>query len=182
MATVISHAGVAVAVGTLFSRKDVPRWAWIVGAGCAVLPDLDILTFRLGVSYHHVLGHRGLSHSIMFGFLISTLVFASIVLLRGRDHGGRALWAYLLLCALSHGLLDAMTSGGSGVALLAPFSDHRHFLPWRPILAAPVSVGRFFSPRGVQVMLNEMLWIGVPCLVMVLVGTASHHCRLQRRA
>jgi len=42
----------------------------------------------------------------------------------------------LFFVAASHGLLDAMTRGGEGVALLSPFDTTRYFLFWRPIIHA----------------------------------------------
>ena len=44
----------------------------------------------------------------------------------------------------SHGVLDALTDGGPGVAFLAPFDDTRYFFPWRPIRVSPLWRG-FFS-------------------------------------
>jgi hypothetical protein len=45
------------------------------------------------------------------------------------DHGGLpnisrlSVWTYFFLAAASHGLLDAMTDGGLGVAFFAPFDE-----------------------------------------------------------
>jgi inner membrane protein len=76
------------------------------------------------------------------------------------------LWSYLFLATASHGLLDAMTDGGLGVAFFSPFENSRYFLPWRPIVVAPISIRRFFSGRGVEVMKSELLWIWVPVIVV----------------
>ena len=48
------------------------------------------------------------------------------------------------LVVASHGLLDALTDGGLGAALLWPFSDERFFAPWRPLPVAPIGA-RFWS-------------------------------------
>jgi len=50
---------------------------------------------------------------------------------------------------VSHTVLDAMTSGGLGVAALWPFDQGRHFLPWRPISVSPIGPRSFFTQRGV---------------------------------
>jgi len=55
---------------------------------------------------------------------------------------------YFFLATASHGLLDAMTDGGLGVAFFVPFDKHRYFLPWTPIRVSPIGVGRFFTDRG----------------------------------
>jgi inner membrane protein len=68
--------------------------------------------------------------------------------------------------AASHPLLDAVTDGGLGVALLWPFSNERFFAPWRPLPVAPIGA-RMLSPRGLHVVLVEMLW-SWPLLVWAL--------------
>ena len=62
-----------------------------------------------------------------------------------------------------HPLLDAMTSGGLGVALLWPWNDQRFFAPWRPILVSPFANG-FFSARGLSTLLSELCWVWLPLL------------------
>lgn len=52
--------------------------------------------------------------------------------------------------ARSHLLLDTLTDGGLGCALLWPFSTERFFAPWTPLPVAPI--GRaFLSAEGVRV-------------------------------
>jgi inner membrane protein len=128
-----------------------------------------VLAFKLGIPYEHMLGHRGITHSIPFGFgagmLLGYLFFR-------RKNPLRQGWILpgiaLSLCWISHGLLDGMTNGGLGVAYFAPFDAHRYFLPWRPIQVSPLGVSRFFSTWGIQVLLSELIWIGFPTLVLVL--------------
>ncbi len=78
------------------------------------------------------------------------------------------LWAYFFLATASHGLLDAMTDGGLGVAFFAPFENRRYFLLWRPIHVSPIGIGRFFSERGVAVVESELLWIWLPATLLAL--------------
>jgi inner membrane protein len=61
--------------------------------------------------------------------------------------GRFTLFTYLFLATASHGVLDAMTDGGLGVAFFSPFDNRRYFLPWRPIVVSPISIARFFSGR-----------------------------------
>jgi inner membrane protein len=63
------------------------------------------------------------------------------------------------LVIASHGLLDALTDGGLGAALLWPFSDERFFAPWRPLPVAPIGA-RFWSGRGLAVLAVELCWFG----------------------
>src|SRR5215471_12262322 len=74
------------------------------------------------------------------------------------------LWSYLFVATVSHGLLDAMTNCGLGVAFFSPFDTARYFLPWRPILVSPISVAQFFSGRGLAVLQSEILWIWLPAI------------------
>ena len=58
--------------------------------------------------------------------------------------------------AISHGLLDTLTDGGLGIALLWPFSNERFFAPWTPIPVAPIGA-RMLTGRGVRVVMTEAL-------------------------
>ena len=68
---------------------------------------------------------------------------------------------FVFVCAASHPLLDAMTSGGLGVALAWPWREHRFFAPWRPIRVSPFAP-QFFSARGVATLLSELRWVWLP--------------------
>jgi inner membrane protein len=54
----------------------------------------------------------------------------------------------------THGLLDTLTDGGLGIALLWPFSNERFFAPWRPLPVAPIGL-RILSRHGLMLMLYE---------------------------
>ena len=83
---------------------------------------------------------------------------------------------------ISHALLDTMTDGGLGCALLWPFSLTRYFAPWRPIPVAPIGFG-FLSIDGALIALVELgfcfpvlvfaLWPGRMAAKTMLVVTAS---------
>ncbi len=83
------------------------------------------------------------------------------------------IWLVLALAAASHGLLDALTNGGRGVAFFAPFVDTRWHFPVQPIEVSPIGVWSFFSRRGFEVLTNEVVWLWVPCLV-ALAATWAH--------
>lgn len=74
---------------------------------------------------------------------------------------------FFTLCTASHSVLDAMTSGGLGVAFFSPFNDARYFFPWRPIKVSPIGVENFFSEWGKKVILSELIWIGIPSLLYI---------------
>jgi inner membrane protein len=102
----------------------------------------------------------------MFAALLSGIVVSTVFRRGATGIGGFALFGYLFLAAASHGVLDAMTDGGMGVAFLSPFETTRYFLPWRPIRVSPIAVQRFFSPRGYVVLRSELLWIWVPAILL----------------
>jgi len=68
----------------------------------------------------------------------------------------------------SHGIFDAMTDGGLGVAFLAPFDNSRYFFPWRPVMVSPIGVAPFFSRYGLNVLLSEVVWIWAPLVIVLL--------------
>jgi inner membrane protein len=168
VASAISHAVAALAIGACFYRPGVPRRVWAVGALCAVLPDLDVLGFRLGIHYEDTLGHRGFSHSLVFAALLATFL-VTVVFRRGVPMLSRsALFAFLFLATASHGFLDAMTDGGLGVAFFSPFSNTRYFLPWRPVQVSPIGLSRFFTTRALAVLWSEFLWIWIPGAILAI--------------
>jgi inner membrane protein len=160
MPTIFSHAIIGSAFAKLAARESVHSPTVAACALLAMLPDADGLFFGI-IPYAHVLGHRGLSHSLLFAVLAGWLTTVFFVW-RGwiaRD----AFWRYAALFAIataSHGVLDAFTSGGLGVAFFAPFDVTRYFFPWRPIPVSPMSAAALLTARGWRVMSGEfvLLW------------------------
>ena len=159
MASVFSHAVAALGIGACFYRPGTPKRVWVIGALCSVIPDLDVIGFRLGVHYGDFLGHRGFTHSLFFAALVASAVVLTGLRRAAPGPDRLPMWVYFFLVTASHGLLDAMTDGGLGVAFFAPFDNHRYFLPWTPIRVSPTGVGRFFTDRSLAVLQSELLWI-----------------------
>jgi inner membrane protein len=166
MASAFSHAVSGLAIGTAFWRPGVPARYWVLGAVAAALPDLDSIGFRFGIAYGDMLGHRGLTHSLLFAAVLSAAVVA-IAFPSGAGPISRSqLWLYFFLATASHGVLDAMTNGGLGVAFFAPFDNSRYFFPFTPIAVSPISVRAFFTERGVRVLTSELIWIWLPAIAV----------------
>jgi inner membrane protein len=162
VASDFSHAVAALSIGTCFYHPGIPKRVWVTGALCSVVPDLDVIGFRFGIRYGDFWGHRGFTHSIIFAALLSAVAVA-IAFRSGLPTFSRSsMWTYFFLATASHGLLDAMTDGGLGVAFFAPLDNRRYFLPWTPIRVSPIGVGRFFTARGLAVIQSELLWIWLP--------------------
>lgn len=148
------HVAVGVAAGRLLTPRGTRQWGPMVGlAALSMLPDADVLAFSVGLPYDHPFGHRGATHSLAFAAGMAALVGIGVRL--AGSHRATRIAAVVGVVVASHPLLDAMTTGGLGVALWWPMSDARLFLPWRPIPVAPLGRG-FLSMRGLAVALAEL--------------------------
>ncbi len=164
MPSVFSHAVVGstlVACGLARPRAVLV----VIGALFAVLPDLDVLGLAVGWGLDHPLGHRGLSHSLAAAALVAGLAVFALRL--QPDERRLRVWIVLAVAAASHGILDALTNGGRGVAFLAPFTATRWHFPVRPIEVSPIGVREFFTGRGLEVLTNEVAWLWAPALAML---------------
>lgn len=164
MPTVFTHAAVPLALWCASERGRVSKRLLAAGVVAAVLPDADVAAFALGIPYADAFGHRGASHSLLFAGLLAML---AALFARPLRAGRWQALAFVFVCALSHPLLDALTSGGLGVALWWPWSEQRLFAPWRPIRVSPFASG-FFSARGVQTVLSELRWVWLPLCMGVI--------------
>lgn len=164
MPSIFTHAAVPLALWAAADRGRIG--ARLLGAGIAasMAPDLDVLGFALHIPYADAFGHRGASHSLLFAALLGALGAALHRPLRARPLQA-ATWMFV--CTLSHPLLDALTSGGLGVALGWPWSERRWFAPWRPIRVSPFANG-FFSARGMATLASELRWVWLPLASAVL--------------
>lgn len=167
MASVLSHPAVPIAIAVAAGRRRVPLPLTVAAVAASVLPDVDALGFWAGVPYGAPLGHRGLTHSLLFAAILG-LCGAGLAARLGVTR--RAAFAVIFVSAASHGLLDALTTGGMGVAFFSPFSNHRYFLPWRVIEVSPIGVIPFFSERGLAIVRSELAWIWTPCAAVALAG------------
>jgi len=167
MATPLSHLAVPLALTAALGSDAVPPGLLALALVCAVLPDLDALGLWLGIPYEHPFGHRGITHSLPFA-----VALAGAGTLLAPEADPRIAFGVLLLSAASHGLIDALTNGGLGIALFSPFSHKRFFLPWRVIEVSPLRPSALFSRRGLEVLRSEMRWVWVPCLAVAILGMA----------
>ncbi|PTL99987.1 MAG: metal-dependent hydrolase [Bacteroidetes bacterium] len=162
MASIFGHGLVAFTTSKIIDSKS-NKLLLILAIGSAILPDLDVLAFKFGISYSHPFGHRGFTHSILFAVLWSAL----LSYLFGKNR--KLIFAIVLfLSTVSHGVLDAMTSGGLGVGFFIPFDNSRYFFPFRGIRVSPIGIEQFFSEWGVNVILSELKYIGIPCFIILI--------------
>jgi len=175
MPTIFAHGLFAGALASVSSPNKVLRKTLVLAVLCAILPDADVVAFNFGIPYEHMLGHRGFTHSLFFallmGFIITGLFYPDL------KRYGRNWWLMVLLffiCTASHGLLDAMTTGGLGVAFFAPFDAERYFLSFRPIQVSPIGIKDFFTAWGWTVIKSEVIWLGIPSLLIWGIGRIVH--------
>lgn len=166
MASAFSHAVAALSLGSMIRWNRPPFKYWFAGALCAAAPDFDSIGFAFGIRYGDVLGHRGFTHSLLFAMLFGAVVTGLGFRAEIRAGRGFRVCAFLILATASHGLLDAITNGGLGVAFFSPFDTTRYFFSLRPVEVSPINVARFFQGRGLRVMASELLWIWVPALLV----------------
>jgi inner membrane protein len=164
MPTIISHSAVPLALGLALGRGQVSARLVALGVFASILPDLDVLGFRLGIPYGDPLG-RGASHSLLAAALIG---LASATAWRFLGVSAVRVFLFILVAAASHGLLDALTNSGHGVALLWPWSAERYFAPVRPVEVSPIGLSRFFSDKGLFVIASEVSWIWLPCFAVAI--------------
>ncbi len=169
MPSIISHAVVGLAAASAVSAKTMPLRFWILSVLCPVLPDADTIAFRLGIPYSHFFGHRGFFHSLFFALTVavsvSTIFFKEHALF---THNWFLLCGYFSLITATHGILDAFTNGGLGIALLSPFNGKRYFFPWTPINVSPIGIASFFSEWGKRVIISEIVWVWVPSVLIMI--------------
>jgi inner membrane protein len=178
MPTVLTHLAVPIAATVTLGSRRIPPAALAAGLLAAVAPDLDGIVFYLGIAHGGMMGHRGVTHTLLFALLLGLLGAWRAPRWGMKRAAG---YAWITLCTLSHSLLDMMTNGGGGIALLWPLDSARGFFAWRPIAVSPISLQRLLSPRGVAVLRNELLFVWLPLMAAALLVWFARHRAADRR-
>jgi len=170
MATILSHGIVGFTSSRLLVRRQMPKCFWYLTFFAPMLPDLDAIGLRLGLPYADCWGHRGATHSIIFAMMLGIVLTGILYLRKSIITRVTALIAAfaLFLAIIEHALVDAMTSGGLGVAYFWPFSCERYFFHFRPIRVSPLTASKFLQKLQ-PIAVSEMLWLVLPCLVLLVI-------------
>jgi inner membrane protein len=156
----IGHVAIALTSARIYDQRVHRRWPAVASMAAwttlSMLPDIDVIGFGLGVPYAAPFGHRGATHSFLAAILVALLVLLVLLLARPARLPPRLSALLALAVVASHDVLDTMTDGGLGCALLWPLTNHRYFAPWRPIPVAPIGL-HFLSGEGLRVAAAELL-------------------------
>lgn len=144
MASLFGHGVVGATLGYLPEPKASRRLI-VLSALSAILPDIDVIGYFWGVAYQSPWGHRGFTHSLLFAVL-----WGGLLGLTCFRKGRFTATLTLIVATLSHGVFDAMTTGGHGVGFFIPFQNERFFFPWRPIAVSPIGLRGFAGARALR--------------------------------
>ncbi len=168
MASIFAHGFLAFSLGNSLEKEMITSKVLWTGIFLSIIPDMDVIAFAFGIPYESIWGHRGVSHSILFALITSTLI--SMYFIKSLKHSGSSsgIFIFLFLSMVSHGFLDAMTTGGLGVGFFIPFDTDRYFFNYRPILVSPIGIDSFLSSWGLAVILSEIKTVGLVCVLLLL--------------
>lgn len=161
MASAFSHIAVPIAVSMALGFNHIPKRLFVLGIFLSVAPDLDVIGFQYGIKYESQWGHRGFTHSLFFAFLVSLCLTLFSNFLKAKH---LSVFLFTFVSMISHGILDAFTSGGLGIEFWWPFNETRYFFPFREIRVSPIGIKKFFSEKGFIVLKSELIYIWLPCL------------------
>jgi inner membrane protein len=169
----LGHIAVGMAAARIYEKASGLRWRpAVLWSSLSMLPDADVIGLPLGIDYAAPWGHRGATHSLTFAVAVG-MAIGIASWWRGRHPVSTGLLASAVLA--SHGLLDTLTDGGLGCALLWPFDLTRYFAPWRPIPVSPIGLG-YLSPYGLMVAMTELV-VFSPLLLYALRPSSSRSAR-----
>ena len=147
----IGHIALGVAASRHTGKRNV--YALLILSTISYLPDLDVIGYWLGIPYEAPFGHRGATHSLFVALILGT-VFGFVGRIFQVSFRRFAVISIVLLA--SHGILDAMTTGGLGIEFFWPFSTARYFLPIRFIPVSKMGL-HFWDPYQLRVFAIELV-------------------------
>lgn len=172
MATLYTHAVAGLGLAKVCAGRPMPWSYWTLATILPLLPDLDVFSTA---TYGSPLGHRGVTHSLLFALVIG-LVAASFL---SRPFRGQWWWLAVLFSAIvaSHGLLDAMTRGGGNIPFFWPLGGW--YGNWGPLRVSDIAFD-LPDPRSSRAIRSELLWVWLPTIVLVVFSVAYRRVRRRR--
>ncbi len=149
----------------------MPWTYWGLAAVLPIVPDLDVFS---PADYGTPLGHRGITHSLAFALLLSTI--AAGAAFRRCRVSWWSLAAVFFAIVASHGLLDALTAGGENIPFFWPLEGR--YGNWGLIPVSDIAFD-WPDPRYSRAIRGELLRVWLP--VGLMVGLAMAYRRLRPR-
>jgi inner membrane protein len=120
----LTHIAIGACIGELFTDRQFGKKALIWGALAQSIPDIDFIsTFWLGPT-EELIAHRGFTHSILFGILITFFMAVTAERFHRPHDISLRKWMFFLGTEVTvHLFLDAFNNYGTG--WFEPFSDRR---------------------------------------------------------
>jgi len=163
MASLFTHVAVPLIARRAVSVEEkLTRRLDVIAVLVSIWPDLDYATLPFEVRPNDLLGHRGLTHSIFVAIgvgLVASLLFPKAA--------RRRIAALLVIVALSHPIIDALTAGDLGVALFWPFTRARLLFPFPLVATCPVGLDEWLGYWGLLTIANEALYLVLPLSLAV---------------
>jgi inner membrane protein len=120
----ITHIALGACVGEAMLGKKLGKKALLIGAFANTVPDFDFLASFWNNVPDNLLAHRGFTHSILFGILITGLMALSFQRwFRKYNIAAKAWMLFFALEIFLHLFID--TFNGYGIGLFEPFSHYR---------------------------------------------------------
>lgn len=147
----ITHMAIGALIGDAFAGKTLGKRALLIGAACQSIPDIDFIGSFFLSPTENLLAHRGLTHSFLFGILI-TIILSRIASRWKRfpDVGIKSWIGFIGIEVLVHLLLDSLNA--YGVGWLEPFSNKRF------------SFNTIFVADPLY-----SIWLGIACIGLLMV-------------
>ncbi len=163
MASLFTHVAVPLIARRAVSiPENLERRLDVIAVLVSIWPDLDYATLPFEVRPSDVLGHRGLTHSLFVAIAVGLVAF-----LLFPKPARKRIAALLVLVALSHPIIDALTAGDLGVALFWPITRARFVFPFSLVATCPVGLDEWLGYWGLVTIANEALYIVMPLALAV---------------
>lgn len=168
MPTIFTHALLPLVGAAAVPPLSLPKRLIVTGMVFAMLPDADVITARtFDIPHTDDLGHRGVTHTLLFALLLAgtTMLFADFFRARRST-----VLLFLALATLSHPLADMLTQGGKGIMILWPIEDARFKFLAHPIQASPVGFKAFDTGVIWSVLWSEIRWLLLPAVFVAFLA------------
>lgn len=150
----ITHIAIGAIIGEACAGKSLGKKAMLIGAALQSIPDIDFVASFFLAPTANLLTHRGFTHSLLFGFLVT--IGLSLLLSKKKLLSFNSLLIFIGIEISIHLLLDACNS--YGVGWFEPFSHYR--VSFNFIFVADP----FYS-----------MWLGIAAIALLILPNEHKH-------